>query len=121
TSKFALTKSSTYTSSTESKVSYDVGVTLKGSAGFLGFASVGLEASDKMTWTSDNKASHSTGSSMSATATITQPEFGYSGPIYLDVYLDTIYNTFLFVLNSPQTSPVTYRGPFPVGGFNKLQ
>ena len=27
---------------------------------------------------------------------ITQPGFGYAGPIFLNIYLDTIYNTFVF-------------------------
>jgi hypothetical protein len=110
-SKFALTRSSTTTTGTESKVAYSVGVTLKGTADFLGLMSLKLERTDKMTWTSNNKSSNSNTSTTSATATIIQPAFGYTGGIYLDVYLDSIYNTFLFVIE-----PQPRRRQLPGGG-----
>ena len=104
-SKFSVSATNTMTTGDEAKVSYSAGFEAKGGFGFFGLLKTELKVSDQFTFTSDNKSSKSIASTLSASATITQPAFGYNGPVYLDIYLDTIYNTFLFALRS--STPVS--------------
>ena len=75
---------------------YTVGLTLKTGAGFLGFAETTFKDTTSWEWT--NKSSHSstTGTSQSASVTIGGPAYGYSGPTVMQVYIDTMYQTFAF-------------------------
>jgi hypothetical protein len=77
---------------------FTVGVTASGDASFLGLISAKIQVSDKYTYKESNSFAQTTGTSVSAKASVTQPSQTYTGPIILYVYLDTIYNTFLFVL-----------------------
>jgi hypothetical protein len=114
TEAYSLQSSMTGKTGSESKVSYNVGVTVSATANFLGLFDGGLKVADQMTWTSDNSVTIANGTTVSATATITQPAFGYDGPVFLDVYYDTVYDTFLFVL--PQGSGTSGGGRGVTGG-----
>ncbi len=116
--KHVLTSTTTSSTNTQAKVEYKVGVTVKGSLGFIGVTEAGLTVSDSLTLTSTNEKTLTNGTTLSASATIMQPEYGYTGPIYLNVYLDTIYNTFMFVLTSPPPPPRFPIGPGPVKGIS---
>ena len=59
-----------------------------------------IKVSNQLTISHDASFGRSTGTSMHATASIEQPAYGYAGPILLRVYLDTLFNTFLFSLEN---------------------
>jgi hypothetical protein len=99
-STFTLNKAMSTVNTMEASTEYSVDVTVKGSVAFGTFVSLNLSAEDKMTWKSENDFSKTTGSTLSAVASIMQPEYGYSGPARVNVYLDTIYNSFLFVVSN---------------------
>ncbi len=111
TAVYSSSESTVLTSTKDSKVTYKTGVTFSGSAAFIGFANTELKVSDTLTWGNDNSTSSSTSSQLSMKAQISQPGVDYNGGIAVDVYLDTIFNTFLFVV---EPKPLIYRGP-PIG------
>ena len=95
---FNISSSSAATTGAEATETYKVGVSL--SVGGTFFDLIKAKLVDKATWAWTNKSSTSTvnGESQSATVTVGGPAFGYSGPTLMQVYLDTIYNTFVFVV-----------------------
>jgi hypothetical protein len=96
---YTINKSMSTVVSNGASTTYTVGITAKGGVDFFGLLQADLTVADKMTWKSENDFAATTGTTMSAVASIMQPAFGYEGPIHLNVYMDTVYNTFLFVLN----------------------
>lgn len=44
-----------------------------------------------------------------ATAPIGGPKFGYTGPVMLSVFYDTLFQTFAFVLNNPTSTALKGR------------
>lgn len=74
---------------------------LGGNTGSLAFA---LKDASTWTWTTSSMQSDSSMTNQSATATIGGPKFGYNGPTMVAVYLDTLFQTFLFVLKNPGTT-----------------
>ena len=96
----SLTKSTSTVDGHEKSVEYSVDMTVKGSVAFGTFVSLNLTAEDKMVWKNESDFSTTTGSTLSAVANITQPEYGYSGPARVLVYLDNIYNSFAFVVSN---------------------
>ncbi len=74
---------------------YSVGVKLN-----LDFGVFKLKSSTELEWTNSSTDSTSTGSTQSATVTITGPAYGYTGPTDVLVYWDKLYNTFAFTLTS---------------------
>jgi hypothetical protein len=111
TSGFTITKDTTHVTSKERKVGYDVGVTLRGSFSFFDIMQVKLKVSDTISWSSSKKTATTDGTSLAAQATIRQPPFGYTGPVFLDVYLDTVFNSFLFILRPPGPPPCVDEPP----------
>ncbi len=101
-SKVSLSTTTTSTWQHQAQTSYKVGADIKGSAGFLGLIKLGLDVSDTLTLTSTNTNTATNGTTATATASIMQPAYGYEGPVYLDVYVDTVYNTFLFQFEQPK-------------------
>lgn len=94
--KFGVSRTGTITTGTTSSTSYSVKMEITGGLDFFGLIKTKLTASDTLTWTSSNADSNSTASTVSANASIMQPAVGYTGRTALHIYLDTVYNTFLF-------------------------
>jgi hypothetical protein len=53
-------------------------------------------ATDKWTWTQKSTLQEKTATGQKSAYAITQPAYGYTGPQVVFVYLDTVFNTFLF-------------------------
>jgi hypothetical protein len=85
---------STLTDSTE--ISNKVGATAEGSLNFLTVWSASVKSDNSWTWTHTNTTATSTGSTQKMSLTMGGPAFGYSGPINMAVYYDTLYQTFVF-------------------------
>ena len=97
--KFAITKSVTNTNTSTCSLGVSVKVDASGGVGFFGMLKAKLSVSDTFTWTHSNQYSKSSVATTSASANIMQPAFGYTGPVRLNVYLDTVFNTYLFAFN----------------------
>jgi hypothetical protein len=98
TTTFQMEKTTSASSISSFTKTHSVSVTASGAASFLTFVNANFSTTSTWTTTYDNAFSKTSGSSMSATADIMQPEFGYTGPVYLYVYLDTLFNTYMFTL-----------------------
>jgi hypothetical protein len=72
---------------------FSAAVTAKVTAGFV---SASLTVKDQMTWTAQQSREVSNGDSTSASVSIGEPAFGYTGPVAIAVYQDRLYNTFAF-------------------------
>ena len=109
---YSTSDQTTITTSNEVKTSTKVAVSESVSL----FKVLTFKNDNTMTWTYDNVSSASTASQLSVKATIVQPGVGYAGGEIVDVYLDTIFNTFLFVVEPP---PLVYHGPIggPISAF----
>jgi hypothetical protein len=97
---YSVDKATTQSASVTVSASYSVGYTIEGDVDFLGLVGSKIKVSNQLTFTHDASFARSTGTSMHATASIEQPAYGYAGPILLRVYLDTLFNTFLFSLEN---------------------
>jgi hypothetical protein len=62
------------------------------------------------TWTDSETDSSSTDASQSATATLSCPSVGYTGPTLVQVYWDSLFGTFLFIPYDLSANAVTQRG-----------
>lgn len=92
---------------TSNQFSDSYGVTITASAGLdFGVLSAKLTASDKMTWTNTNTSGSSTDNKQSASLTVACASSSYTGPTLVDVYLDTLYNTFLFAFDPRSTAAI---------------
>jgi len=80
----------------QSQTQYSVGATEKGD--FLGLFSI--TADQKFTWTTASTKDDMTSSTQSASATVTCPSPNYQGPIFMAIYWDTLFGSFLFVPTS---------------------
>jgi hypothetical protein len=94
TETYTLTSSTTKTSSHQSQVQYGVSVTVEG--GLKGPITASIKATSSFEWTNTSSSSFSGGSTQSASVTVGGPAFGYTGPVDLLVYWDTIYSSFMF-------------------------
>jgi hypothetical protein len=67
---------------------------------------------DKASWTWTDKSEYSTqaGTTQTASLSIGGPAFGYPGPTLLEIYFDTMYQTFAFVLVSPDSRELAVAG-----------
>lgn len=110
TQTYNLTNSSTSTVGSETVDTYKVGLTITGSASFLGLAHGTLKDAASWQWTNKSSQTNSTGSSESASLTIGGPAFGYLGSTVMEVYYDTMYKTFAFVLEPPEQKEVAVQG-----------
>src|SRR5262249_2533760 len=79
---------------------YGVGLTISATGNYLDFAKATLKDTANWEWTNQSSLTNTVGSSQSATLAIGGPAWGYTGGTVCKVYLDTIYNTFLFVIDS---------------------
>jgi hypothetical protein len=106
-----ITTSSTVTTGSSTQDTYQVGLSVTGSLGFLGLAKATLKNTDTWTWTNSSSASMSSGTTQSASLTIGGPAFGYPpGIMEVVVYTDTIYGTYAFVLVPPDSLRVAVKG-----------
>jgi hypothetical protein len=80
---------------------FSAAVTAKVTAGFV---SASLTVKDQMTWTAQQSREVSNGDSTSASVSIGEPAFGYTGPVAIAVYQDRLYNTFAFAPSSTTIS-----------------
>ena len=90
------------------------------SGGFtLGVYETTLTDTKTWEWTDTNSIATTTGNEQKMSMTLGGPAFGYTGPNNMDVYIDTIYNTFAFVpneLSAQALHGVVSSGGKPVGG-----
>jgi hypothetical protein len=94
--KYVVNKTITSAWANTANVSYTVKMDASGGVDFFGLLSAKLTVANSFTWTQNNQFSSSQGSTVSALTSITQPAFEYTGPTVLNIYLDTIFNTFVF-------------------------
>jgi len=92
---FKLENSTTKSSASSVETARTVG--LKASVEFQIPLNAKLTAEGKWTWTNSDTSSKSAEALESASMTVGQPSFGYTGPTNIQVYYDVIYKTFLFV------------------------
>lgn len=95
---YTISKVTTNGSTSTTTSGYNVGMTVTGSVGFLDAVSLKLAVQDQFTYTDTDSFAKSAQSSIAARASVVQPAYGYTGPITLAVYVDTLYNTFMFAL-----------------------
>jgi hypothetical protein len=101
----------TVTKGKTSQSSYQVGLSISGSAGFGDLFTATLTVSDKWTWTNSSTTTTTNGTSESAAYTIGQPAYQWPpGIMELIVYRDTIYDTYAFVLVPTDTLQVAVKG-----------
>lgn len=105
-----ISSSSTTTQGSISENSYKVGLSISGSAGFLGLAKTTLTNTDSWEWKNSSSATASVGTSQTASLTIGGPAYGYNGATEVAVYTDTIYHTFAFVLVPPSDLEISVKG-----------
>jgi hypothetical protein len=93
---FSVSSVSTAVHSSTASQAYSVSASLAGSSDFLGLMKVKLKLQFTFSYTHSNSSAQTTANTVSAKVTIPQPSFTYEGPVQVVVYLDTIYNTFMF-------------------------
>ncbi len=98
TETYNLTNSVTSTSIQTTEIDYGVGFSVETSAGFPSLFNAKLKVSENFKWTNTNSQSQQSQSTQTASAIIGGPAFGYTGPPTLLLYWDSIYSTFMFVL-----------------------
>jgi hypothetical protein len=114
---YSLQSSVTNISGNGTQISYGVSVGVSGSAGGGGSGgtsggssggggdSGSLKVTGTFAWTNSSSSSTSNVSSQTATVAVGGPAFGYTGPTEVLVYLDGIYNSFMFAF--PNEPPVS--------------
>jgi hypothetical protein len=99
------TQTSSTTSTVGSKVTddYKVELTIHGEGSFFDLVKASVKNTDSWEWTYTSSQSTSTGTSEAATVTVGGPAYGYTGPVDMAVYFDSVYKTFAFapVVNQP--------------------
>jgi hypothetical protein len=99
TSTINLTDTSASTTGNEVDDTYSVALSLSVSSGDLfDFAKATLKDTNSWEWTNKTSRSTTNTSTQAAIATIGGPAYGYNGLSQCDVYVDTIYHTFAFML-----------------------
>lgn len=112
TSTYALQGSVTHTRTTQ--VQYTTNFSVSGG---LNLGIFKLKSSASLQWTNSSSTTDTNAATQSATVVIGGPAFGYKGPTDLMVYMDTVYNSFMFafpvealategVITSAQGKPV---------------
>jgi len=90
TKSSGLTTGSTFTDQFTTSISNSIGIKAILSASYTG--------NNSWTWINSNTYSNSSATSQQASLSITGPQTGYTGPTNLQVYWDSVYNTFMFSL-----------------------
>ncbi len=103
TTTFDQTSSVTNTTSHESQFQYAVSAGVSVSVGEPTLFQAKLSTTASLEWTNKSSNEQSSSSSQSATVSIGGPAYGYPGPTDVLVYVDTVYNTFMFAF--PQQAP----------------
>jgi len=79
------------------KTEYKAGFSASLSGINLGIFNFGESVDENFTWTSTSTVANTTDSSQSATATVSCAGPNYLGPIFMAVYWDNLYGSFVFV------------------------
>jgi hypothetical protein len=108
TTTISTTTTSTAGSTTEN--SYKVGMSLTGSVPFLDLANTTMKDTANWVWTNASSVSTSSTTTQSASITIGGPSHGYTGATEVAVYMDTVYNTYAFVIVPPGSLEVAVKG-----------
>jgi hypothetical protein len=96
---FTLSQKTTNSSTMGSSYSYSTGVTVTGS-GDSSLLTAKYSQAETWTWEDSSSVKLSNGTTVADTLTVSQPAFGYQGPIFLRAYEDTIFKTYAFGLDS---------------------
>jgi hypothetical protein len=71
---------------------------------------VSLKAENSITWTSGETDTTTQGSTQSALLTLVCPSVSYTGPTEFQIFVDTLYGTFLFVPYDSSTMAMVHNG-----------
>jgi hypothetical protein len=96
TKTYTASKTKSQTWSNSSELQYQVSVGVSADAEFEGLFEASLSVSNTMTWTHSNTINNSSENSQSASVTIANPSPGYTRNELVEVYVDTVFNTFMF-------------------------
>jgi hypothetical protein len=94
-----LTRKVTNMSTETTDTSYTSGVSVSGSLSFAKLITEGLSSDDSMTWTNQTSVKQSDGVSTSHQLKIGTPTPDYNGPVFLHVFHDKLWKTYMFVLD----------------------
>ena len=105
--QLSLTNETTHSQGSTSQSSYAVGFTIKASSPvvFASWLSANLSQTNTYTWQDTSQTTSTSSATQSASVTMTGPSFGYTGATDIAVYVDTIYNTFLFAPMPASAAP----------------
>lgn len=98
---FNQSNSSSMTASQVATSSYMVGLSITQNGNFFSLVTDKLSDQTSWTWTNTNQWSNAGGTSETASVSIGGPAYGYPGPTFLQIYYDTLYKSFAFVLVAP--------------------
>jgi hypothetical protein len=85
------------TQTDSSQYSNKIGITVESGLDFKPVFEASLKEENDFTWTETNTTSNLAGSEQKMSLTMGGPAFGYTGPVNMAVYYDTLYKTFAFV------------------------
>ncbi len=104
TMTYALTSATTTTNTQQVQNQYAVSASV--SAGFNLIWKALVKVTGTLEWTNTSTSTQTTGSTQQASVTVGAPAFGYTGPTDVLVYLDTVYQSFMFsfATGSPSAS-----------------
>ena len=102
---FTQTTSTTNTNTKTTKVQYGVSVKVSGGIEKI----VQLPVAGSMQWVNTSSTGTSSSALLSATVAVGGPSFGYTGPIDVLIYWDTVSNTFMLAFPA---EPATASGTF---------
>jgi hypothetical protein len=96
TTTYTASKTKSQTWSNSSELQYQVSVGVSADEEFEELFKASLSVSNSVTWTHSNTINNSSENSQSASVTIANPSSCYTGNELVEVYLDTVFNTFTF-------------------------
>jgi hypothetical protein len=100
---------------------YKVGLSQSFSGSYLEYFKATMKDTLTWEWTNKSVSSSSAGTSESASLIVGGPAYGYSGPTVMQVYLDTLYKTFAFVVVQPSDHEVSVDGTLVDSSGHPLQ
>lgn len=100
TTMTTVSQTATNTSTSTSTQSFTTGISVEGSGDFAKIFTAKLTLENTLTWTDSSSLKSSHGNGTTDELLVSQPEFGYQGPIFLRVYEDTIFKTYAFALEA---------------------
>ena len=87
---------------TENKASFFIGAD---NVSFLGLFKATMKFTDEFNVTLHNTTELTRSNNQKASVKIAGPGFGYSGPEWVDVYFDTVFNSWAFIMRADSTVP----------------